>query len=98
MVRAHSLNWEEERAIVDRPFFICQIRSRVWLAAVGNQSEQTSKQALERCLPHTFQGLALGSQQGGSQDPRAGRVGGQNKQASKLLRPLAFGSLSNDHG
>ena len=45
MVRAYSLSWGEERAIVDRPFFICQIRSRVWLAAVGNQSEQTSKQA-----------------------------------------------------
>ena len=63
---------------------------------VAHQSEQTSKQALERCLPHTFQGLALESRHGvpGSQ----GWAGGQNKQASKLLRRLAFGSLSNDQG
>ena len=61
-----------------------------------NQSEQTSKQASERCLPYTFQRLALESRHGvpGSQ----GWAGGQNKQASKLLRRLAFGSLSNDQG
>ena len=43
MVRAHSLNWEEERAIVDRPFFIRQIRSR--LAGSRGQSVRTNKQA-----------------------------------------------------
>lgn len=44
MVRAYSLSWGEERAIVDRPFLFAHIDpSR--LAAVGNQSEQTSKQA-----------------------------------------------------
>ena len=58
----------------------------------SSQNKQASKQAYERCLPHTFHRLALESQ------PEAwipGRAGGQNKQASKLLRPLAFGSLSN---
>ena len=77
-----------------RSFFMLDFFT--WLAdprASVNQSELTSKQAYERCLPHTFHRLALESQ------PDAwipGRAGGQNKQASKLLRRLAFGSLSND--
>ena len=55
MVRAYSLSWGEKRAIVDRPFFICHYDpSR--LEAVGNQSEQTSKQAQE---PSIFYRLTI---------------------------------------
>jgi len=39
------------------PFFICQIRSRVWLAAVDSQSEQTSKQAQEPSILSLWQSL-----------------------------------------
>ncbi len=51
----------------------------------GHQSEQTSKQASERCLPHTFQRLALESQHGvpGSQ----GWAGGWAEQTSKQATP-----------
>ena len=60
------------------------------------QSEQTSKQAFERCLLSTFQRLAWERPKAESLDPWAGRVGGTNKQASKLPRSMAFGSLSYD--
>ena len=51
----------------------------------GHQSEQTSKQALERCLPYTFQGLAWESRHGvpGSQ----GWAGGRAEQTSKQATP-----------
>ena len=51
----------------------------------GVQSEQTSKQASERCLPHTFQRLALESRHGvpGSQ----GWAGGRAEQTSKQATP-----------
>ena len=50
-----------------------------------NQSEQTSKQASERCLPYTFQRLALESHHGvpGSQ----GWAGGWAEQTSKQATP-----------
>jgi len=64
---------------------------------VAHQSEQTSKQALERCLPYTFQGLAWARPKAELPAWIPGRPAtSQNKQASKLPRRLAFGSLSND--
>ena len=54
----------------------------------GVQSEQTSKQALERCLPYTFQGLAWARPKAeltapGQQDPRpSGQSVRTNKQAT----------------
>jgi len=47
MVRAYSLSWGEERAINDRPFFICPHRS-VQAGSRGQSvrtNKQTSKQA-----------------------------------------------------
>ena len=55
----------------------------------GNQSEQTSKQALERCLPYTFQGLAWArpkAEPPGSQLPGVW-AGGWAEQTSKQATP-----------
>lgn len=80
----------------------------------GHQSEQTSKQALERCLPYTFQGLALESRHGvpGSQGWAGGRAEQTSKQATPtiglwffferltliVLEPKANGRRTTDKG
>jgi hypothetical protein len=44
MVRAHSLSWEEKRAINDRPFFICPNQIRLgWQPSAVSQNKQASK-------------------------------------------------------
>ena len=56
---------------------------------VAHQSEQTSKQALERCLPYTFQGLAWArpkAEPPGSQLPGVW-AGGWAEQTSKQATP-----------
>ena len=52
-----------------------------------HQSEQTSKQALERCLPYTFQGLALARPK--AEPPGLGSrpSGNQAEQTSKQATP-----------
>jgi hypothetical protein len=74
---------EERRRKNLRSFFMLDFFT--WLAdprASVNQSELTSKQAYERCLPHTFHRLALESQPDAWLPGLGGRVGRTNKQAS----------------
>ena len=52
----------------------------------AHQSEQTSKQALERCLPYTFQGLAWARPKAELLDPGVW-AGGWAEQTSKQATP-----------
>ena len=53
----------------------------------AHQSEQTSKQALERCLPYTFQGLAWARPKAEPPGQRDSRPSGQSVRTNKQATP-----------